>query len=194
MIVGLGFVSLETDFYIYIRRDVIIEVYIDDIKIVASTMEQCQMIYEELKSHLKIESKGSIKSFLGINFTRNWSQHHLAIFTRPDIAFAASKLPQFNSNPTAKHLTAALHVLRYLKGTRNLAIIYKRQEHNLTIIGHSDSDWAADANDRKSCTGYCFMVHSGPATWNSHKQATVAHSSIDAEYMAISDASREAMA
>ena len=252
VIVGLGFVSFETDSCIYIRHDVIIEVYVDDIKIVASTMEQCQVIYEELKLHINVESKGPIKSFLGINITHNWSQHlitldqgayinhlitefgpinahtaaipldkslplltavsgekmcnpeyyqrligslnHLAIFTRPDIAFAASKLAQFNSNPTAKHLTAALHVLRYLKGTRNLAIIYKRQEHNLTIIGHSDSDWAADANDRKSCTGYCFMVHGGPATWNSHKQTTVAHSSTDAEYMAISDTSREAIA
>jgi len=53
------------------------------------------------------------------------SLNHLAVFTRPDIAFAASKLAQFNSNPTAIHLIAALHVLRYLKGTRNLSIIYK---------------------------------------------------------------------
>jgi hypothetical protein len=48
------------------------------------------------------------------------SINHLAIFTRPDIAFTASKLSQFNSNPTAIHLNTALHVLRYLKGTRNL--------------------------------------------------------------------------
>jgi hypothetical protein len=68
------------------------------------------------------------------------SLNHLAVFTRPDIAFAASKLAQFNSNPTAKHLIAALHVLRYLKGTRNLSIIYKRQEYKLTILGHPDSD------------------------------------------------------
>src|SRR6266496_1040020 len=80
------------------------------------------------------------------------------------------------------------------KAQENLAIIYKRQEHNLTIIGHSDLDWAADANDRKFCTGYCFIVHGGPATWNSHKQTTVAHSSTDAEYMTISDASRETIA
>jgi len=116
------------------------------------------------------------------------------IVTCPDIAFTASKLIQFNSNPTAKHLTAALHVLRYLKGTRNLAIIYKRQQHNLTILGHSDSDWASDVTNRKSFTGYVFTVHGGPATWSSHKQTTVAHSSTDAEYMAISDASREAIA
>ena len=252
VIVGLGFVQLETDSCIYIRGDIIVEVYVDDIKIVGPIMAKCEAVYKELAQHINIESKGPIKSFLGIDIIRNWNQHlialnqgayidrlvsefglidahtvstpldktlpllaavpgekmcnpeyyqyltgslnHLAIFTRPDIAFAASKLAQFNSNPTAIHLNAALHVLRYLKGTRNLSIIYKRQEHTLTILGHSDSDWAADSNDRKSFTGYVFMVHGGPATWNSHKQTTVAHSSTDSEYMAISDASREAIA
>ena len=122
------------------------------------------------------------------------SLNHLAVFTRPDIAFAASKLAQFNSNPTAIHLNAALHVLRYLKDTRNLSIIYKRQEHKLIILGHSDSDWATDSNDRKSFTGYVFMIHDESATWNSHKQTTIAHSSTDSEYMTISDASREVIA
>jgi transposase InsO family protein len=252
VIVGLGFIPLETDSCIYIRGDIIMEVYVDDIKIVGPNKAKCEAVYQELSQHVKVKSKGPIKSFLGIDVIRNWNQHlialnqgayidylvaefgltdahivstplekslpllaaipgekmcnlkyyqrlvgslnHLAIFTRPDIAFAASKLAQFNSNPTATHLKAALHVVRYLKGTRNLSIIYKRQEHELTILGHSDSDWASDSTDRKSFTGYCFMVHGGPATWNSHKQATVAHSTTDAEYMAISDASREAIA
>src|SRR5438552_3110459 len=75
------------------------------------------------------------------------SLNHLAVFTRPDIAFSVSKLAQFNSNPTATHLMAALHVLRYLKGSRNLCIVYKQQEHTATILGHSDSDWGSDSND-----------------------------------------------
>ncbi len=198
MIIGLGFVQLETDSCIYIRGDIIAEVYVDDIKIVGPTMAKCEAVYKELSQHMKVESKGPIKSFLGIDIIHNWNQHlialnqgayidrlvsdfglidahtvstpldktlpllaaipgekmcnpeyyqrltgslnHLAVFTRPDIAFAASKLAQFNSNPTAKHLNAVLHVLRYLKGTRNLFIIYQRQEHKLIILGHSDSD------------------------------------------------------
>lgn len=75
MIIKLGFVSLETDSCIYIRDDIIVEIYIDDINIVAPIMEQCQVVYEELKSYIKIESKESIKSFLGINITRNCSQY-----------------------------------------------------------------------------------------------------------------------
>jgi hypothetical protein len=252
VIVGLGFVALETDSCIYRRGDIIAVVYVDDIMLAGATMEQCNAVYVELTQHVAAELKGPIKSFLGIDIIRNWSQHlialnqgayidcliaefklteakiastpldhslplqiagpddrmcnleyyqhltgsinHLAVFTRPDIAFAAAKLAQFNSNPTATHFAAALHVLCYLKGTRNLCICYKRQEHRLTILGYSDLDWGSDAVDRKSFTGYTFMVHGGPATWTAHKQTTVAHSSTDAEYMALLNASREAIA
>jgi hypothetical protein len=230
VIVGLGFVALETDPCIYIRNDIILEVYIDDIKIVGPTMEKCNAIFNELAQHLNIESKGPNQSFLQINVIRNWSQHlialnqgacidylvsefgltnakpaptpldpslpllaaipgdkmcspdfyqhltgslnHLAVFTRPDIASACSKLAQFNSNPTSIHLTAPLRVLRYLKGTRNLCIVFKRQEHKDIIVGHSDSDWGSDPSHRKSFTGWVFMVNGGPATWNSHTQST----------------------
>jgi hypothetical protein len=252
VIVGLGFVALETDSYIYTREDIILEVYVDDIKIVGPTKERCDAVYQELAQHIKIESKGPIQSFLGINVIRNWNQHlialnqgayidrlvnefglatakvthtpldkslpllfavpgekmcnvenyqhltgslnHIAVFTRPDIAFAVSKLAQFNSNPSVLHLKAAIHVLRYLKGTRNLCIVFKGQEHTTTIVGHSDADWGSNSNDRISFTGYVFIVSGGPVSWTSHKQTTVAQSTYDAEYMAISDASREAVA
>jgi hypothetical protein len=122
------------------------------------------------------------------------SLNHLEVYTRPDIAFAVSKLTQFNSNTTMTHLKAAMHVARYLKGTRNLCIVYKRQPSILNIVGNSDADWASDENDRISYTGYAFMGHGEPASWTSHKQTTVANSTMESEYMALSDASREAVA
>jgi hypothetical protein len=87
-----------------------------------------------------------------------------------------------------------MHVARYLKGTHNLCIIYRRQPSVVKIIGYSDADWGSDENDRISYTGYIFMVYGGPASWTSHKQTTVANSSMESEYMALSDASREAIA
>ena len=121
------------------------------------------------------------------------SLNHLATFSRPDIANAVSKLSQFLQDPTETHFTAARHVLRYLKRFRNLRITYGHAKE-LSVLGYSDSDWGSDLNDRKSTTGYVFMVNKGPVSWNSHKQATVATSSTAAEYMALSDASREALA
>jgi Reverse transcriptase (RNA-dependent DNA polymerase) len=79
LIAGLRFVQLETDSGIYIRGDIIAEVYVDDIKIVAPTMQQCEEVYKELAQHIKVESKGPIKSYLGIDIIRNWDQHLIAL-------------------------------------------------------------------------------------------------------------------
>jgi hypothetical protein len=123
------------------------------------------------------------------------SLNHFTVFSRPDIASAVSKLSQFNSAPTATHLTAALHVLRYLKGTRDLCLVYKRQPSiNIDVVGYSDADWGSDANDRISFTGYAFVVNGGLVTWPSHKQTTVTISTMQSQYMALSEASQEAVA
>ena len=86
------------------------------------------------------------------------SLNHLAVFSRPDIAFAVSKLSKFNANPTMTHFKTALHVLRYLKSTRNYCIVYKRSPTVpiTDIIGYFDADFANDEDDRKSYTGYVY--------------------------------------
>ena len=124
------------------------------------------------------------------------SLNHLAVFSRPDITFAVSKLSKFNGNPTMTHFKTALHVLRYLKSTRNYCIVYKRSPTVpiTDVIGYSDADFASDEDDRKSYTGYVFIINGGPVSWSTHKQHTVALSSMEAEYMALSDAAREAIA
>ena len=117
------------------------------------------------------------------------SLNHLAVFSRPDITFAVSKLSKYNANPTTTHFKTALHVLRYLKGTRNYCIIYRKSTTIpiIDIIGYADSDFASDEDDRKSYTGYVFLICGGAVSWSTHKQHTVALSSMEAEYMALSD-------
>ena len=61
------------------------------------------------------------------------------------------------------------------------------------LYGYSDSDWGNDANDRRSFTGYVFLLHDGAVSWQSCKQPTVALSSVEAEYMAATQAAREAV-
>lgn len=62
---------------------------------------------------------------------------------------------------------------------------------NLRLVGYSDSDWAGDKFDRKSITGYVFMLSGCAVTWKSKKQSTVALSSTEAEYMALGDTVKE---
>jgi hypothetical protein len=121
------------------------------------------------------------------------SLNHLAVFSRPDISFAVSQLSQFLQLPSETHMKAARHVLRYLKGTRDVSITYGRAQ-NIRIFGFSDSDWGGNKIDRKSITGYIYMINNGAVSWSSHKQTTVATSTMEAEYMALSDAAREALA
>ena len=124
------------------------------------------------------------------------SLNHLAVFSRPDIVFAVSKLSKYNSNPSATHFKVALHILRYLKATRNYCIVYRKSMNVpiLDIIGYSDSDFASDEDDRKSYTDYVFLINGGAVSWSTYKQSTVAFSITEAEYMTLSDAAREALA
>jgi ribonuclease HI len=86
-----------------------------------------------------------------------------------------------------------MHVLRYLKGTRDLCLVYKRQP-STDVVGYSGADWGSDANDRISYNGYAFVMHGGLVSWSSHKQTTVTNSTMESEYMALSEALREAIA
>ncbi len=112
--------------------------------------------------------------------------------TRPDIAFATSVVSRFAKNPSRQHTEAVKTIMRYLKATRNLGITYGGEEGDLIIKGFSDSDWASDHASRKSTSGFVFMLNGGPVSWYSKRQATVALSSREAEYVALILAAKEA--
>ena len=94
--------------------------------------------------------------------------------------------------PTNEHLNAAKRVLRYIKHTINHALFYKCDEE-LQVKGFSDADWAGSKEDRRSTSGYVFMIGSNPITWSSKKQPTFALSSMEAEYRGLTFATCEAM-
>ncbi|TPX55755.1 DNA-directed DNA polymerase, partial [Powellomyces hirtus] len=115
---------------------------------------------------------------------------YLMICTRPDIAVAVSMLSRFASNPSPQHLQAAKRVLRYLRGTSTYSLCIGG--NNVTLHGYSDADWGNNIIDRRSITGYLFCIgNAGPVTWASKRQPTVALSSTEAEYMALSFATQE---
>ena len=117
---------------------------------------------------------------------------YAAITTRPDIAQAVGVVTKFCANPTQSHLTAAKRILRYLKGTGYLGLSYKKCADG-NLIGYSDADWAGDVDDRHSTTGNVFLFAKGAVSWLSKKQATVALSTTEAEYVALSTATQEAI-
>lgn len=117
---------------------------------------------------------------------------YIAQGTRPDIAFAVNTLSRYNNEPKTEHVMAVKRLLRYLQGTKDLKLIYTK-DGNASITGYCDADWASDVHDRKSCTGYIFLLQGGAVSWSSRKQQTVALSTAEAEYMAMSAAAQEAL-
>lgn len=115
--------------------------------------------------------------------------NYLANATRPDIAFAASTLSRFCNDPGRTHWLLAKHVLRYLKGTKRYGINYIKNSEDVTA--YTNSDWAGDVDDRKSCTGNIIILANGPISWKSKKQGSVALSTMEAEYAALAEISRE---
>lgn len=116
---------------------------------------------------------------------------YLSVLTRPDISYCISYLSQFNNCNTETHWKHAKRVLRYLSGTKYYGLLYVK--NNLDIAGYADADWASDNQDRKSYTGYCFIYSGCLVSHESRKQQTVALSSTEAEYMAVCEASKEAI-
>jgi hypothetical protein len=114
--------------------------------------------------------------------------------SRPDIAFAQSVVSRYMSKPSHEHWLLVKKLLRYLQGTRDLCLRYSADfENGLTLYGYSDADWAGDKIDRHSTTGYIFFLAGAPVTWAAKKQPTVALSSTEAEYMAVTQACKEAI-
>ena len=115
---------------------------------------------------------------------------YLAVCTRPDIMYAVGALARYTSAPTEDHWTALKHVLRYVHGSEGYGINFGG---GAPLIGYCDSDYAGDADTRRSTTGYVYLLNGGAISWNSKLQPTVAASSCEAEYMAAAAATKEAL-
>ena len=124
----------------------------------------------------------------------------LMVCSRPDIAFEVSRVAKFCDDPGSEHWTAVKRIFRYLQGTKNLSISYgKIASHpfstwnNCQPFAFCDSDWAGELDSRHSTYGYVFLVNGGPVTWTSKVQKSVAASVTEAEYVSLSETSRESI-
>jgi hypothetical protein len=130
--------------------------------------------------------------------------------TRPDIVYAIGRLSKFLANPGRKHWDAAIRVLRYLKTTRlyrltlggttgNTSLSCHEGQEELdppppqVVTGMTDSNFAACTDTRRSVSGYAFSLGSGAVSWKSRQQDLVTLSTCEAEYVAASEAAREAV-
>jgi len=168
----------------YVRK-ILDRVGMQDCRPVSTPIERLYDAYEGQAS------KGEIKQYQSIVGLLMFA----ALQTRPDIAFAVGHLARFAANPGPEHLTATKRVCRYLKGTQDLVLqldFHDQSQGELDVRIFTDTDYAGDQTSR-STEAYVLMAGTGAISWRSGLQSCVALSTTEAEYMALTEAGKEAI-
>ncbi|WP_461521912.1 reverse transcriptase domain-containing protein, partial [Porticoccus sp.] len=116
---------------------------------------------------------------------------YLATCTRPDIAHAVSVVSRFMSTPTLSACHAITRILKYVNMTRKHGLRFRPGK--AIIYGYSDASYGDCEDTGRSTAGAIFYLGTSPITWWSRLLKTVAQSTAEAEYMALCDASNEAI-
>jgi Reverse transcriptase (RNA-dependent DNA polymerase) len=154
-------------------------------------MEECTPVSTPVEVNNQLTKIGEDEErFNGPYLEAIGSLMYLMLGTRPDLGYAVGLLSRFSASPSKKHWEAVLRVFKYLKGSKELELVYKRGDTS-QLVGYSDADYAGDLSDRKSTSGYLTMFIGGAIQWSSKKQKTVALSTMEAEYIALSECIRE---
>ncbi|GFX48266.1 retrovirus-related Pol polyprotein from transposon RE2 [Trichonephila clavipes] len=114
----------------------------------------------------------------------------IAIRTRPDIMYAVNVLSQFQANPGIKHWNCLLRLLGYLKYTQEYKLELPKVK-SLKLRCYSDSDFATNRDDRVSMGGFITFIDETPISWRTFKQNSVSLSTMEAEYVSLTEAAKE---
>ena len=144
---------------------------------------QCPKTKEEQEYMSKVPYSNAVGSLM-----------YAMVCTRPDISHAVGTVSRYMHNPEKEHWQALKWILRYIKKTLNVGLIFKKDDMvGQHVVGYCDSDYAGDHDKCRSTTGYVFTLAKTPVSWKSTLQSTVALSTTEAEYMAITETVKEAI-
>lgn len=115
---------------------------------------------------------------------------YCAMGTRPDICYALSVLSKYTSAPRAAHWSAVKRVFRYLKGTADHGLLYKKTDR-AQLICYTDADWGGDHTNRRSISGMVTTLGTGPISYHAQQQSSASLSTTESEYIAASVAVQE---
>ena len=116
-----------------------------------------------------------------------------SIITRIDTCYAACQLAKYLTNPSAQHISAAEHCIRYLLSHANEGICLGGTATLPRLEAYTDASWADDLDTRRSTCGYVFF-YGGPIAWKSGRQPLIAQSTTEAEYIAMTLTAKESSA
>jgi hypothetical protein len=149
---------------------------------ISLSKSQCPMTRDERERMNNIPYASAIGSIM-----------YAMVSTRPDVSYALSVTSRYQSDPGEGHWTAVKNILKYLKRTKDLFLVYGGLDSELVVTGYTDASFQSNIDDFRSQSGYVFCLNGGAVVWKSSKQKTVADSTTEAEYVAASEAAKEAV-
>jgi len=161
--------------------------------LVLGDMVDCNSVHTPMEEKLKLNRESEAEEVDVTHYRRLVGSLRYLVHTRPDLAFAVGYVSRFMERPTAEHLQAVKRILRYVAGTLDYGLVYKRIPGTASFVGYCDSDLAGDVDTSKSTSGTMFFLGGCLVCWQSIKQKVVALSSCEAEYIAAASAATQAL-
>ena len=156
-------------------------------------METCNGVETPLNTSSKLSKSSTNEGDVDFPYRAAiGSVMYLMLMTRPDLGAAIQILSRFMESPDHTHWEAMKRVFRYISHTKDLGLKFQKID-NFELTGFCDSDWGGCVDTRRSTSGYVFMLGGAAVSWSSKRQATVAMSSCEAEYLAASHAAKESV-
>ena len=155
-------------------------------------MSSCNMTHCPMEMNAKFSKAVEEKNIDEREYRRAIGCLRYLLHTRPDLSFSVGVLSRYMQSPKESHGAALKQILRYLRGSCSLGLRFTRSK-DLRLLGYSDSSHNVDLDDGKSTTGHIFYPGKSPITWCSTKQEIVALSSCEAEFMAATEAAKQAI-
>ena len=146
-------------------------------------MKDCNPVNTPFEVGLKLNQDDGGKKVNSILYKQIVGSLMYLIATRPDIMHVVSVISRYMECPTKIHLLAAKRLLRYLQGNKEFGLFFKKGEKS-DLFSFTNSDYAGDSDDRKSTSGYVFMLRIGAVSWSSKKQPIVTLSTTEAKFVA----------
>ena len=155
-------------------------------------MSTCNLVHTPMDINVKLSKATQETAINERDYRRSIGCLRYLLHTRPDLSYSVGVLSRYMQKPKEVHGAALKQVLRYLRGTTSLGLHFKRSTRR-ELIGYSDASHNVDDDDGKSTTGHVFYLDEAPVTWCSQKQEIVALSSCEAEFMAATEAAKQAI-
>lgn len=184
----LSILKIDQSAFIY---DLVEEEVMRDCNPIITPMKTCNFIEMQDNNYKEVDIK-VYQQLIG-------KLMYLSCGTQPDISFVVGQLSKQNADPQAGYLKAAKQVVRYLKGTMHLGLIYgahsqsedKAKTKTLArqlpfgLVKYVDNNYAGNPEDRKLMMGHCFFINGAIISWCSKKQKTIYTSTTKAKYIAL---------